>query len=168
MNMVNRKSSGSSAVELVVGILVLVPVLFLFLDVGVCVLGVMTNDNICREAARAGAAGRPADYTGSTSGSQTVQFLEDSRERAQSVLTHLKTGGYVGQPTLVPGGNFTGPQNAVAPPSRGGGAWAGSYRVTTEVKVTLPASVARILPADYTFRAQHEFPMTKVEPPQYF
>lgn len=89
MKVSNRKSSGSNAVELVAGILVLVPVLFFFLDVVVCVIAAMANDNVCREAARAAAAGRPANFEYGAG----AQLKEDSRERARQVVSIVQVPG---------------------------------------------------------------------------
>ncbi len=52
---------GSSFVELVTGLLVLIPISLVLFDLAVIVIAVQINDSTCREAARVAASGNPLD-----------------------------------------------------------------------------------------------------------
>lgn len=166
----NRKrNSGSSAVELVAGIIVLIPVFFFILDVGVCIMAAMTNDTICREAARAAAGGRPENFSNGSG----AALNKDSLDRAKQLVKNSKTGGYISKLKLIEENShtyWTGEKDPSVPrpDKQGGGPWGGQYWVTTEVVVSLPASVPNILPSSCTFQSRQAFPMTKVESPQFF
>ena len=144
------------------GLLVLIPIFLVLLDLAICVVAVTVNDSCCRDAARAASAGVPQDF------SATVK--ENAKARAQAVVSHVfSSAGYINGPTLLSASSDqTGPQNLVAPPQQFGGAWGGTYRVTTEIVVNLPAAIPGITPATVTFDARQEFPITRVEQAQAF
>ncbi len=153
-------SSGQSLVELAVGLIVLLPILLVIFDLVILVVAVMLNDNACRDAARAAAAGRPIAYNA---------FPADSYTRAAAVVSRVyQSGGYITGPTLVPAagedGTNTGPSaNVKAPDPTFGGGYIGTYRVTTQVVVKLPASIPGLTPDTIPLQSRQEFPLTKQE-----
>jgi len=58
-----HRRRGQSSVELVTGLIVLIPVVLVLFDLAVIVLGVQINDQTCREAARVASIGDPTDCT---------------------------------------------------------------------------------------------------------
>lgn len=176
MKISGRKICGQSFAELAAGLFVLIPIFFLLLDGAVCIIAVMTNDSCARDAARAASAGVPQDFTyapdPTTGQSKTVSG--DALKRAQSVVTRVySSGGYIVGPSLVGAGAAndpdTGPQPAAdgtafaAPDPQAGGPWIGNYRVTTEIKVNLPAYIPNITPKQVVFHSRQEFPITRTE-----
>jgi len=82
----HRKGHGQSMVELLAGLVVLIPVILTLIDLAVLVISVTVNDTVCRDAARACAAGPPA---------QAVQ-------RAQAVVSkNYKPGGAITSLTVA-------------------------------------------------------------------
>jgi len=151
-----QRVRGQSLVELLGGLIVLIPVLMLLVDLVVIFMAVQVNDTACRDAARAAANGRPIDYNGKSA---------TSFGRAQAVVNQLnKAGGYIVGPTLLPldDGVKTGPVNVQPPPSDFGGQYQGSYRVTTEITINLPASLPG-LPSSIKLNSRQEFPITFTE-----
>lgn len=55
-----RSISGIASVELVIGLIVLIPVILLLFDLSTIAIAVQMNDSTCREAARAAASAAPA------------------------------------------------------------------------------------------------------------
>jgi hypothetical protein len=58
---IGRKQLAASSVELVCGLLMLVPVSLVLLDMGSILVSVFSNDSICREACRAASSADPKD-----------------------------------------------------------------------------------------------------------
>jgi hypothetical protein len=56
-----RRTSGQSLIEGLVGLFALLPVIIVLFDLTVIVLAVQINDSTCREAARVAASGDPAN-----------------------------------------------------------------------------------------------------------
>ena len=54
-----RRAKAQSLVELTDGLLVLVPIILIFFDLAVIVIGVQVNDQTCKQAARAASSGDP-------------------------------------------------------------------------------------------------------------
>ncbi len=87
---VRRRELGASSVELVCGLLLLVPVSLVLMDLGFVMLSVFANDSLCREACRAASATDP----------------KDAKKVAEQLVTRANAGGstlsvykLVGDPT---------------------------------------------------------------------
>lgn len=62
-HMGKRKQSAQSTVELIGGIVVLIPLIFCVIDLAIIVMAGFKNDSICREVCRAAASVDPNDCT---------------------------------------------------------------------------------------------------------
>lgn len=156
------KKSGQSFVELVCGLLFLVPIFLALFDIAICFIADSANESVCRDAARAASAGVPQDFT--PTGGQTV--AADSMKRAQAVCDHVyKSGGYIVGPKLAK--DLSGPQSLVPPDPTTGGQWGGTYRVVTTMLVNLPASIPGLTPTQVTLSKAKEFTITRTEKPVY-
>lgn len=134
-------------VELVAGLIILVPIVLGLFDMAVVIMANQVNDNACRDAARVASTGRPT--------------VDEATARANQVLKQVyQTGGYLEGPTLV----GATPLNIKAPDPVFGGAYSGSVRVETKMIVHMPAPIPGILPAGQEFHAAEEYPVTFVEP----
>lgn len=166
----SKSSRGQSIVELLAGLIVLIPVILFLVDLVVIYTAIQLNDSTARDAARAASTGRPAVHPPSGN-------PETSLARARAVVDRVYQGGptaasgnkgYVTGPIMEDLGSVdgegqlnTGPRN-VTVPGQFGGQYGGSYRVTTRVVVSLPASIPG-LPPTVTFRSRQEFPITFTE-----
>lgn len=112
--------NGQSLVELVVGLIALVPVMLVIFDIAVLVLAVQQNDSICREAARAAAAGDPSAM----------------RARATAIVSkaNLTSKGIVSNYQLISVTNNVDP-TYLASISQFGGPINGNVTVVTQVDV---------------------------------
>jgi Flp pilus assembly protein TadG len=152
----NRRA-GHSLIEVTIGIVVLAPVVLFLLDFSFVLWGVQTNDQLCRNAARAAAFGNPTEAT----------------ERAQAVLSGTNQSS-----NLVSNSTLIGPVQVNVthePPtefdplsrteSSPGGPVSGDVTVETEVRITpflLQKFVGR--QRNLTFRAQESYPITYIMP----
>ncbi|MBU6451787.1 MAG: hypothetical protein KGS72_08425 [Cyanobacteria bacterium REEB67] len=153
----NRRAQ--SLVEVTAGIAILLPVLLVLFDLSMLFLAVQANESICRNAARAAAAGDPLDAT----------------VRAQAVVNaaNLSSGGalishfWLVLPIAVV---VTDRPTSQEDPLTGresnpGGPVTGTVAVSTEVDVR-PFVVYRLwggkLPMK--FRARHIFPISFTQP----
>ncbi len=141
-----RKKEGASILEMVVGLMVVIPVMLLLIDLVLITLGVQINDHAAREADRLAASGDP---------NQAVS-------RAQAVIDRLNksTGGYVSKLTLksltfAPTDLLT-TEAALVPY---GGVVQGSVTVNTEVTVT-PIAISCVYSGPYTFQSSQTCPIT--------
>ncbi|MBZ0185497.1 MAG: hypothetical protein K8F91_04530 [Candidatus Obscuribacterales bacterium] len=85
-NKPNRKNKAQSTVELVVGLLVLVPLVLVLFDLAVIVLGVQVNDQTCRQAARAAASGDPNT---ALSRAQAIIDRANKQQKANSIVNRF-------------------------------------------------------------------------------
>ncbi len=139
--------NGQSTVELVAGLIVLVPIVLGLFDMAVVIIANQVNDSACRDAARVAASGRPT--------------ADETTARATQVLKQVyHTGGYLEGPALV----AATPLGIKAPDPVFGGPYSGSVRVETKITVHLPAPLPGVLPATQEFHAREEYPVTFVEP----
>lgn len=160
----NKKHKrGQSIIELVIGLMVLVPIVLLIFDLAVLVLGVQQNDSICREAARVAAAGDPTK-------------ANDLQDRANAVVTRANnnTKGMLSNFKLI--SVNTNPSQAaintqiaqwqVPPPGSGntGGPITGTVTVDTEVDIKPFLVKYAYNGQTLTFRSRQSFPFTYVVP----
>lgn len=178
MSSANRQTSGQSFAELAMGLLVAIPLFLVLIDCALCAIAVMVNDNCARDAARAAAGGVPQDFNSApdpTTG-EIKTIAADSLKRAQTTVNNAKsTGGYIAGPVILGTGELnnpdTGPQPAAdgaaftSPDPQVGGPWIGNYRVTTEIKVNLPAYIPGLTAKEVVFHSRQEFPIVRTEQP---
>ncbi len=62
-----RNRKGQSLAELAAGLMVFIPIILLLVDCSVIMIGVSTNEAVCRDAARAASAGPPASLISGSS-----------------------------------------------------------------------------------------------------
>ncbi len=148
MNKRRLNSKGQASVELVIGLIAMIPVVLFFIDGVLLVLATTTNDSLCREAARAAASVQPSQ----------------SRARAQQVIDIAnQSTGTVSQFTMV-GGNLD-THGAADVVSTEGGIVQGNVTLSTQAKVrplTILTVVNKGVP--FTFTATQTFPYTFVAP----
>ena len=142
----NRKKRGASIIEMVTGLIVVIPVILLLIDLVLITLGVQINDHAAREADRLAASGDPSQ----------------AQSRAQAVIDRINknTGGYVSNVTLK-SLNFN-PTNLLATEASlipYGGVVQGSVTVNTQVTVT-PIAISCVYSGPYTFQSSQTCPIT--------
>ena len=141
-----RKKQGVTILEMVVGLIVLIPVILLLIDLVLITLGVQINDHAAREADRLAASGDP------------VQALA----RAQAVIDRIakSTGGYVSKLTLksltFTPANLLTTESSLVPY---GGVIQGSVTVRTEVTVT-PIAISYVWTGPFVFDSEQTCPIT--------
>lgn len=165
MNTVSGRKGGQSFVELAAGLGLLIPVFLCLFDIAICFIADSANETVCRDAARAAAAGVPQKFT--RSDGTTIEA--DAKDRAKAVVTRVyKSGGFIDGPFLME--DETGPKlrSGPPPPDPGaGGQWDGTYRVATKMVVKLPASIPGLTPTSITLTKVKDFEITRTEKPVY-
>lgn len=137
--------------ELVFGIIILVPIILGLFDLGSIITAVSANDSLCREACREAAAGPPANSK------RLVEQLIDQANR--------KGGGGLGS------AKFSLPEDPKSlelklPPPEQGGMVQGRVQVKTQVDVHPPFLVSFLYQGQpLKFIAVQTFPYTYVFPP---
>ncbi len=128
--------------------MLILPVVLVMIDVCFLVLGAAVNDATCRDAARACAAGPPAE----------------AHTRANAVLVHIyHPSGAVRQLELDAGYPLNEITNQPGPDT--GGPVTGQVTVRTSVRVYPPFLVQNLLPNKYqTVVATQTYPYTYVVP----
>jgi hypothetical protein len=146
----NRKRRGQSLVELVCGLLVLIPIILVLFDLAVIVLGVQLNDSTCREAARVASLGDPL-----TASTRAQAVIDRANASGSSMLSNFKLVKCVSTVTAAD----------IAALGAFGGPISGSVTVDTEVDIR-PFVVAVVWNggAPLTFRSEQTFPFTFVVP----
>jgi hypothetical protein len=143
-----NRELGQSAVEFVVGLIVLVPIFLIVFDLSVIYAGVSFNDHVCREAARAAASGPPdAIMRGSP------------QLRAQATIAQADTNTAF---QVTPECGVS--ENLVSMPKHNlGGPVEGSETVTTTVTVHPPFLIRCFVSKDgLQFSARKTSPITYV------
>jgi Flp pilus assembly protein TadG len=152
MKTVRSTTTGSSMLELVCGLMIMVPLILLVIDLAFMYEGASQNKTICREAARAAASGPP---------------------NAVSPGTPQKRADAVAQPYQHTTGPFRFATNCVVkenvlqplPEAPYGGPVAGEVTVETTVHVSPPFIVRLICESkDIRFVASETFPYTYTMP----
>jgi Flp pilus assembly protein TadG len=141
-----RNRRGVTIIEMVVGLMVVIPIVLVIIDFIIMNLAQQINDSAAREADRLAASGDP---------NQAVS-------RAQCVLNRINQGvaGYVSQVTLKSvtfnPTTLLATETALVPY---GGVVQGSVTVTTTVTVT-PAVVCYCCSGPFIFQASQTCPIT--------
>jgi len=150
-------ATGQSLIELVVGLLALIPIVLAIFDLAVIVIAVQMNDSTCREAARVAASGPPD--------TQDIQqragaIITRANKRASAMMSNFQlisatstaSSNYISGLQTSNGQTFGGPVN-------------GTVTVITEVDVR-PFIVQwcynGVTPL--RFRSSQTFPITYVIP----
>lgn len=149
-----RKTSGQQIVEMVAGLLVLIPVIMGLIDIAVILIGTNINDTVCRDAARAGAQGDPVDS--SQSGSL-------GRAKAVVAQRNNQKGGYIQEIKLVDNESSVNPGTPLPDPVFGG-SYTGNVTVVTQTSVRIPAYIPGVTPDHLDIKAKQVFPITYQKP----
>ena len=139
-----RKFRGISTVEMIAGLVVLIPIILTLFDLGCIISGVLVNDTVCRDIARAVSESDPAS----------------AKQRAEQLVVQAnkKSGSVVSQYSLV-----GDPQNAdlVVPAPEVGGLVKGTVTVRTRVEIRPPFLVGVVYGGQgLNFDSQQTFPYT--------
>lgn len=148
----SRSRTAQSLVELCVGLLVLVPIILIFFDLAVIVIGVQVNDQTCKQAARAASSGDPV------SANQRAQaIVARANQQGSSMLSNFTLTGTTFNPTTL-----IADRNALNPY---GGTISGTVTVSTTVDIR-PFLVPYVYSggAPLTFRSAQTYPFTFVVP----
>jgi hypothetical protein len=144
------KSAGQSIMELAIGLIVLVPVMLVIFDMTVIAVAVTTNDSLCREAARAAAAGDPA-----TMQTRANAIIVQANKKAQGMMSNYQLVSLTNTASaayLASLGQYGGPVKAT---------------VTALTQVDVKPFVVQYAYAGKSplqFRSQQTFPFTYVFP----
>ena len=139
---VKNRSRGSSIIETVVGLTVVIPILLVVVDCAAVVIAQTSNDALCKHAARAAAEcatfadnpGPPVAIGGQTAAQQVIQQYNAGNP---SLTTNA-------QCTVTPLPNATQWQNV---------------RVNTTLTAVLPVPVPFTNTTNFTFQAQSQEPV---------
>jgi hypothetical protein len=157
-----RTNGGSGLVELCTALIFGIPLLLASTDLGVIALGAYTNDCVCRDAARAAAAGAPAATTAPAA--HQISPNDPPYDRAVAVINdHLPTALPIkvsDQPELSETLNYL-------PTPDVGGSVDGAVSVKTSVVVLPPFILAQYFGAGgLTLTSRHTDSYTYVVPRQ--
>lgn len=144
-----RRTTAASSVELVFGLIMLIPIVLILLDLGFIMVSVFSNDSVCREACRAASATDP----------------KDAEKIAQQIVGQANNGGsthntfkLIDRPVLT---------TLKIPPEEQGGLVEGNVTLKTGVEVKPMFLVGAMYGGKpITFIAQQTFPYTFVLQPK--
>lgn len=153
LNSKRARSSGQSIVELGVGLLVLLPILLFMLNCLFVAIGATLNDFVCRDAARAAAAGAPSRMLVGTNRKVTNGGPRDR------VLAIIKKVYNVGLPMKVRENVSVTETVRDVPPEADGGAIDGEVTVTTTIDI-YPPVVVQGMGSSVQLKSKHSMPIT--------
>ncbi|MCA0314901.1 MAG: hypothetical protein LCH63_13850 [Candidatus Melainabacteria bacterium] len=145
------KAKGQSSVELVAGLIILVPIILCLFDLAVIVIGVQINDATCREAARVASIGDPTDCN----------------KRAQAIVARANAQGssMLSNFQLQSCTSTISPAQITAMKANFGGPVSGTVSVVTQVDIKpFVVHYAYSGGAPLTFQARQTYPFTYVVP----
>lgn len=144
-----RRSIGASSVELVCGLLMLVPITLVLLDLGSIMIFVFANDSLCRETCRAASAADPKD---------AKEIAEQFIRRANSNGTNIAVYKLIENPQI---------SELKVPPLEEGGLVEGNVTVKTGVDVKPMFLISAIYGGKpVLFATRQTFPITFVVQPK--
>lgn len=154
-----KRTSAQSLIEVVVGIVALIPVVLVLMDMGIILLGVQENEWLCRNAARAAACGPPCE---ATSRAQTIVNESNARPNSLAASNFLLDTPIALQITSCPKAQFD-QKTGIGKTS--GGPILGTTVVTTAVQIK-PFVVHHIFGhgRPFIFKAQSACPISFVLP----
>ncbi|HMY03648.1 MAG TPA: hypothetical protein PKA48_09850 [Candidatus Obscuribacter sp.] len=142
---------GQSSVELVAGLIILVPIVLVLFDLAVIVLGVQINDSTCREAARVASIGDPTDC--------------DKRARAVVARANAQGSSMLSNFQMFSCTSTVTPAQVNAMKLNFGGPVSGTVTVVTRVDIhPFVVHYAYSGGAPITFQATQTYPFTYVVP----
>lgn len=131
------RALGQSTVELVAGVIIIIPLVLFLIDTSIITVCAFKNDSICREACRAAASGDP----------------KDCEKNAKAEIDKSNTGGFA---TYV---LTSAKANNVEIPAIGHGLVSGSVSVRTAAQVHAPFVIGMIVP-NFKLESEQSFPIT--------
>ena len=153
-----RRSSGQHIIELMAGLMALIPVIMVLIDIAIILTAVNINDSVCRDAARAAAQGDPEPTGGDPGPIARAQAVVDQRQS--------QIGGYITKIELLPA-----PDSKVvvvtSPDPTYGGSYTGNVTVVTKIHVKVPASLPGLVPDHVDLSSRQTFPITFQRPNTY-
>lgn len=156
----SRRSRGSSIIEMVAVVVMLVPFILALIDCGMIAIGVALNDSVCRDAARAAASGPPGDTT--VGDNRNVGPGKNPYDRALAVVKRIYDTKL---PMKVRETIKTTESVRAVPPPMVGGAVDGDVSVTTTIDVFPPFIVGAVVgPGGIPLESKHNVPFTYVVP----
>ena len=142
-----------SMIELIAGLIVLVPIVLILIDIGTLVIGSAMNSDICREAARAAAMGAPDELLPGTPRDRAEAVVNRKRQQtsgAVSIKSPIQMWEDLRDPLPQP--PFGGPVD-------------GEVTVQTTVTVRPPYLVGSIVPNGVDLTCRQSYPYTWIMPP---
>jgi len=149
----SRRISAVSMIELCVGLIVLLPVIFTVFDLAVIVIALGTNDSACREAARLAATGDP---------------LLASQRAGAAVARANETNSQLANNYALVSCILTIPNAQLTALSATGGQAVGAVTVTTQVDIypfIVHWAYAGIKPLQFASQETFPFSYTYPQPP---
>jgi hypothetical protein len=150
--MLIKTTKAQSTIELVAGLMILIPIVLSLIDIAVFVMGVSLNDSVCRDATRAAASGPPDKIAHG-----------QPKQRAEMVVKRsYKTEGAI---RLSPDVDIRENIREPLPSEPYGGPVDGEVTVSTTVNVHPPFLVSVFCGSSgITFKSEQTFPYTWVMP----
>lgn len=169
-----RNSRGAPIIEMVAGLIVLIPVVLYLIDLLLYVWAVDLNNMASRDAARAAACGPPTPYVGVANRAKAVlSTYKNSNPNfyIQGPTIASTFTGFVAPtcPTCTNGGTTEPSSNpglilcCVNDPGGNGGQILGTVIVVTQMEVSLPVPILGV-PQKLPLYAENQFSFTSVEP----
>lgn len=157
----NSRKNGQSLVELAAGLLVFVPIVLILIDCLVLALGASTNEEVCRDAARAAASGPPSLYTPAVN--RSAGAGTPPNERAKAVIKRVfNSAGVVSIEDDV---KVLETVKTPVPATPHGGAIIGEVSVETTAVVYPPFLVRAIVEGgQFKFKSTRTYPFTYIVP----
>lgn len=151
---------GASLAELVGALVVVIPIILLIVDLVIIGIGAGLNDSVCKDAARAAAAGPPGETTTATN-----RRVNPSGGPYQRALKVVKAVYNTNIPAKVREQLIVRETVIDVPPPPGGGAVDGEVSVQTTVDIYPPFVVGLVVPNKaVTLKAKHVVSFTYVVP----
>ncbi len=148
----NARRKGQSLVELAAILLTVIPVLLILIDCLFILIGASLNDSICRDAARAAAAGPPS----------VVDAIATPQKRALTVIDHVY---YSNMPMKVRDIVSIKENVRTLPPDSQGGYVDGEITIGTTIDIYPPFVPGNLGSSQIVLKSQHTVPITYVLPP---
>lgn len=146
-----KRYRGQSSVELVCGLIVLIPIVLVLFDLAVIVVGVQINDSTCREAARVASIGDPTDAN-----KRAAAVVARANKQGSSMLSNF---------VLVSCTSTVTAAQVTALKASFGGPVSGTVTAVTEVDIKpFVVQYAYSGGAPLKFRATQTYPFTYVVP----
>lgn len=149
----NSRKSGQSLVELSVGLVFMIPILFLMLNCLFVAIGASLNEFVSRDAARAAASGAPSALR---IGMNRTVRNGTPKDRVSAVISKVY---YSGLPMKIRQDATIVETVRDVPPPSDGGAIDGEVTVTTTIDIYPPAQILGFGSA-VVLKSKHSMPIT--------